>query len=403
MKPMLAVLILLMPATFMACGRSSTPESSATAGRGGSPSSAAGSPKGELLWAFDFAASFSSNSPLALGETAGVVVFAAADSIHALDRKTGLRKWSSSLECPHCRWRTPSVGRSAVYIADGEFGVVMAFDLGSGRRLWQCPIPEGSNRGVAGRPVVVGDRVVVSTIDGRYCAIDAAAGTVLWNVPIDQRSSGGESAATPIIRDGKLLAGTWSGNVVAIDPATGAHENRFFGGGTVSCQLLPTRAGLVFSVPGPPMERSRAAHGQLRCFDSSGKPVWSRAQTCSAIEAPPASDGDALYLTCEHPSVWLPDQQKFSNQTWMIHAIDGQTGRDLWAIPLRTGIRPSSPLIVAGRVLCVAANDTIYAFSKQDGSQIWAFGASHDVAGPLAWDGERLYAATERGRLYAIR
>src|SRR5262245_12297763 len=64
--------------------------------------------------------------------------------------------------------------------------------------------------------------------------------TVKWDVPI------GAVTAAPIIVSGTAYVSSWSGNVYALDPATGAQRWVFNAGGFISGSVLPTEDGKLY-------------------------------------------------------------------------------------------------------------------------------------------------------------
>lgn len=98
--------------------------------------------------------------------------------------------------------------------ASGNGGKVAAFDLRTGRELWQTD----TRLPLAGGPAVNGDLLVVGADDGHVAALDAADGKVLWKVALT-----GAVISPPAVSADLIAIRTIDGTLHALSPQDG-HE-----------------------------------------------------------------------------------------------------------------------------------------------------------------------------------
>jgi outer membrane protein assembly factor BamB len=99
-------------------------------------------------------------------------------------------------------------------------GSLYALDRTNGTPIWLYDTKiDGSPAEFHGEPLFIGDRVIVPTDSepqGRLYAFDVASGDLRWKVPVDEGF-----AATPLLLDGRIVAVSMKGEVVAVDPKDG--------------------------------------------------------------------------------------------------------------------------------------------------------------------------------------
>lgn len=112
---------------------------------------------------------------------------------------------------------TAALTRAGTAFVITEDATVVAVDLREQRIVWRIEIGAVS----AHTPTVVGATVVITT-GQRIAALDAASGRELWH-----HSAGGPLIGAPVAGQGGLHLATTSGDVLALDPATGEVHSVF--------------------------------------------------------------------------------------------------------------------------------------------------------------------------------
>lgn len=125
-------------------------------------------------------------------------------------------------------WRTPPLGTDAYRVplaTDGTHVLtaidakVYAFDLGSGRPVWEAPLSDVFQAGCDRCFEVVGQRLLVRSFDSVIHAIDTTTGTEVWSRRLESVSGGMQVAGSRLL----VIDGSYPGPTAeVVDPATGA-------------------------------------------------------------------------------------------------------------------------------------------------------------------------------------
>ncbi len=134
--------------------------------------------------------------------------------------------------------------------------VVAAYDLASGKRLWQDGVdaPYTMNQAALGHgpgpkstPAVAGNRVFTLGISGIFSAHDLATGKLLWRKTAPAAPPEFGTATSPMVDGANVIAflgGPGTGALTAMDAATGAVKWRWTGDGPAyTSPILATFAG----------------------------------------------------------------------------------------------------------------------------------------------------------------
>ena len=346
---------------------------------------------------------------------------------------------------------TPVVVGNTVIAAD-DGGMVAAYDLGSGAKVWE-------HRGLGrfeGSPAVAGGMVVAGTLDGHVYGLSLGDGHQVW----DWHAPGEVPAiwASPAVVGGLVVIGVSSqygdnpkevGRVAAVDLLTGrqewvlcVHVDCGAGGGVWSSVAFDGVRGfvglgnpddgvlafdvasgkrlwatslhpdggldldvgatpIVLTVGGREAVAVGSAGGVFDLLDAaSGAVVWSRFLVAGAavhgLIASPAYDGDSLYV----PSASTP--------TGMF-ALSPATGQIQWEQV--TDLPVYSAPAVGARVLVFGTGDPaspqkggrLYAMSTTDGGLVWSYDAKVAILGAPSIVGSTVLAETAGGKLLVFR
>ncbi|MSO53126.1 MAG: hypothetical protein CK533_12195 [Acidobacterium sp.] len=222
------------------------------------------------------------------------------------------------------RWQVPvglghaspvvSGNRVVVHTRQGTRELVSAFDLQSGKPLWQDGVeaPYTMNQAATGHgpgpkstPAIAGGRVFTLGISGIFSAHDLATGKLLWrkNAPPAPPEFG--TAASPLVDGSTVIAflgGAGAGALTALDAATGAVKWRWTGDGPgYASPILATLVGTrqVITQSQSKLVGVDAASGQLLWELAIKTPYEQNSVT-------PMVMGDlVLYAGLENPTVAL--------------------------------------------------------------------------------------------------
>jgi outer membrane protein assembly factor BamB len=165
------------------------------------------------------------------------------------------KKWQAKVGLGHAS-PVVSGNRVVVHTRESEREVVSAYDLDSGKRLWQDgvdapytmnPAARGHGPGPKSTPAIAGGRIFTLGISGIFSAHDLATGKLLWRKNAPKAPPEFGTASSPIV-DGALviafLGGPGAGALTAMDTATGSVKWQWTGDGPAySSPILATFSG----------------------------------------------------------------------------------------------------------------------------------------------------------------
>lgn len=149
----------------------------------------------------------------------------------ALDRSSGRRIWSTSVGQPDSRpflkiWdrRDPSFLTGGVGAGDGRIlvgttrGEIIALNAGDGSEVWRTQLTSE----ILSAPASDGGVVMAQTNDGRLVALEGADGETRWAYDNQVPLLTLRGTAAPVLAGGYVFAGFGDGRVAALDTQTGA-------------------------------------------------------------------------------------------------------------------------------------------------------------------------------------
>lgn len=165
------------------------------------------------------------------------------------------RRWEVTVGAGHA---SPVVAgdRVVVFTRLAEREVVAAYDLASGKPLWQDgyaapytinPAAQAHGKGPKSTPAVADGRVFTLGISGVLSAHDLASGTLLWRTEASATLPEYGTAMSPIVDGTAVIAhmgGTDAGALTAFEAATGRVRWRWTGAGPgYASPVIATLAG----------------------------------------------------------------------------------------------------------------------------------------------------------------
>lgn len=295
---------------------------------------------------------------------------------------------------------SPVVSNQAVFTIDAE-GVVSAFRLDNGRRIWKKRLKpankEEKSSSIKGAGIAVYHKKVYATTGfGDVFCLDMFDGKKLWRTSLEM-----PIRIAPTVAANRVLVQTLDNTLAALD----ADDGHILWRGQTDFEAT-TIVGGASPAYNPEMDVIIAAfsNGELRAFKAStGTPLWtdllvSRKRTNSlaeitAIKANPVIDGGKVFAV---------------GYNSVLAAIDLRTGERLWERETGSTNQPW----VAGEYLFVLTNDfNLLALNKNNGKIIWntALPTGEDMeeksgvygSGPVLAS-DRLIAATSNGYIFAV-
>ena len=152
------------------------------------------------------------------------------------------RRWQATVGAGHS---SPVISGTRVILHSRQSNheVIAAYDLHSGKQLWQEGVDApytmhqaalGHGPGPKSTPAVAGGRVFTLGISGIFSAHDVATGKLLWRKPAPLTPPTFGTASSPMVDGGTVIAflgGSNQGALTACDTATGAVKWQWSGDG----------------------------------------------------------------------------------------------------------------------------------------------------------------------------
>lgn len=338
-------------------------------------------------------------------------------------------------------WAPPVVGGNLVYVGTAG-GTFQAVDAATGKEIWSW----SGAHAIDGAAALDAEAVYFLDVKSNLVALERLTGALRWRVSLhDEFAAGGSvpdnptfnhRAATPLLRDGVVYAGSGDGGVYALDAATGRKlwrhdakapvysnigwhppETLTFGTMDGSVVLLDRRTreetlrvktgGGVVTTPLIVGDRVIAGSRdyQLYAFNlKDGSVAWKFSYWFSWIESTPALHDGLLYVG--------------GSDYARVTAIDPGTGRARWGTIVH-GMDWGTPLLTDRAVFIGTVNQNIpgtlinhtaglVKLDRATGAVVWqivlpkaAEGKFAGYAGSLALAGDKVIAAGFDGFLAA--
>lgn len=251
---------------------------------------------------------------------------------------------------------------AAAPVVDG--GLVFALDAGAGLSAvsldgalrWQVDLTPGfdANSTISGGGLAAGEgRLVATTGFGEVVALDPATGAVLWRQRLQSAASG-----APLLAGGRVYLTSRDGAAWALSASDGRVIWTAAG--------LPGKAGLLGSAA-PTLGGDKIyfpfTSGEIAAFAPDGTPAWVGAVTGERLGRAYAGLGDVT-----GDPVLSGGRLYLGTAAGITAALDAGTGERLWTAS-EGALNP--PLVVGGSVFVVSDEARLVRLSAATGEVIW--------------------------------
>lgn len=322
---------------------------------------------------------------------------------------------------------SPIVHQGKIYTLDAE-GVISAFSVSSGSRLWRvslAPENERGSEGFGGGIAAKGERIFVTTGFGVVVALNAGNGTVEWT-----REIGVPLRSSPTAIDGKLFFVSTESRLYCLSTADGVELWTFRGlpeTATLLSNVSPAVADDTVVVPYP--------SGEVIAYTvSAGRPAWveslSRTRGGSSLAglsdpARPAIDRGVVFAV-GHSGRMFATAQKSGERIWtkrihgtqmpwpagnlvfvvdvngVLMALSRQEGKVRWLTELPRATRWSGPVLAGGRLWLASADGIVLSVDAKTGAVLSQRDLDAPIfIAPIVASG-RMFVLTDKARLLAL-
>ncbi len=288
----------------------------------------------------------------------GVVYFGSEDGhLYAIDLKDGREIWRFKTGSEIAS--SPALAEDRVFFLSRD-GILRALDRHKGQEVWRIAMgPDALPRKGdylgwdywLSSPTVQNGTIYVGGGDGKVYAVDTDKGSIRWTFGTAQRVR-----SSPAVKDGMLFVGSFDGHVYALDATTGKELWKFNTQGGIQSSpavadgtvFIGSRSAAVFALD--------AKTGSLKWRTAHPFGSW-------VLASPTVAKGKVI--------VGSSDEQ-------FLHALDAQTGQEVWRLDTRYRVL-GSPVVVGDVVLSPTEGAYVYAVDLETGLVLGMSGAEGAV------------------------
>jgi outer membrane protein assembly factor BamB len=281
----------------------------------------------------------------------------------------------------------PIVHNGKVYTIDRK-GEVTAFSASGGGVVWRAetkPEDEKAELGYGGGLAADGGRVYAATGFGRVIALNADNGKPLWT-----KSLGVPIRTSPTAASGKVFVVNSESQLYALSGEDGKELWTSRGlpeGASLLSNVSPAVSGntLVVSFPS----------GEVTALDmATGAPKWTDSVSGGVIGTSIATIGDAARPVIDGDIVFA------SSSSGRMIATSAKSGERVWSKDIRAG---QTPWVAGDTVFVVDTGGRAYALARKTGKTRWVTQLPDDRlwTGPILAGG-KLWAVSSKGLLVGV-
>lgn len=316
--------------------------------------------------------------------------------LSAFDASSGALQWRETITAKG-EDKRPAFG-GGVSVIDGRaitttgYGLVTAFDTGSGRQLWQSERPTP----LRGAPAVDAGRVFVVAEDDQMAALAAEDGAEIWDAHATVEPSAVMGPGAPAVTLDTVVVGFQSGELFALRVENGrtAWQDQLTRSGRT------TALGALAAIVGSPViERGRVyavSHaGRMVSIDlASGQRVWEQ-DFAGVNRLWPAGDW-VFAVSADSELVAL--RRSDGKIRWVTHLQRWQNAKKK-----KGAVSWYGPVLAGGQLILVSSRGEMIFVSPETGSVGRTVKLSSAAHLPPVVANGILYVLTDDGRLTAYR
>jgi outer membrane protein assembly factor BamB len=258
----------------------------------------------------------------------------------------------------------PTVVDGVLYAASTD-GVVAAYDANTGKNLWKQKSrthgwfgwgdKKRKDAFYAGGPAVAGDLLAIGTLDGHVYGLSSKDGSQRWVATLPS-----EVINSPVIAGGLVIVRTQDGRVYGLDSNSG---DRRWVNDQGNVPLLSLRGNGPLLVTNGVVFLGSDDGKLIALRQDNGDKLWEQKlatgegrtdiDRMSDADGAIVIDGSTLYASAYHGS---------------LTAVDGPSGRPLWARPFSTY---TSLALTGNSLFGVNTDSQVWAFDKSSGADMW--------------------------------
>jgi outer membrane protein assembly factor BamB len=301
--------------------------------------------------------------------------------VAAFDLRTGRRLWNTDTRLP--LGGGPAV-RGNLVVVGATDGHVVALNAANGKALWTVLI----NGAVISKPAISDNVVAVRSVDGKLRGLAPTDGHEIWEAEQDVPSLSLRGTATPVTAGKLIVCGFDNGKVLAVNAADGAQVWQ----ATVSSPHGRTEIERLADVDGPVSVAGKDVyavgyHGNVTMLAlQSGQTWWShKASSYRGL----AMGKNAVYM---------------STADGQIIALDRSNGAVIWRQPALRYRGLTAVAVSDDAVITADFQGYVHFLDKHTGAFVARIRSGRvRVSNPPVVDGDEVVVINDEGRISAYR
>ncbi len=200
---------------------------------------------------------------------------------------------------------------------------------------------------VESSPVLDGENIFISSIDGKLHKVNAASGNLFWSKRPGGKDSYMNSFFTsPTIFGNKIFIGGNDQNMYAADTATGNEIWKFRTGGAIFCDASANEGKVYFG----------SDDKNFYCVDTSGHLVWKKDINTKSLSS----------------STFFENSVITAGVNGVLYSFDKNTGDINWKFAT-LGTISSSPLLQGNNIFIGSYDKNFYCIDAATGKELWRY------------------------------
>ncbi len=239
---------------------------------------------------------------------------------------------------------------------------VEAINLKTRKAIWRVSVKDA-----APAPIILNDRLIISSGDGILYALDALTGHRIWDF-----KGAGRFTAPTAFADGRIYQPSTDGTLYALSDSTGEKiweaklDGPLVGGAAIAdIVCIASMTGNVYGLD--------PADGTILWQTALNGPVWTT----------PSIDDDLIVI---------------GHSGGEVVALNRQDGTMIWNYPIIDVVK-ASPLLVGQFVVVGTMSGKLVVLDKTDGVKVAETEVTGAISFPPVTDGSRIFVATQSGRI----
>ena len=316
--------------------------------------------------------------------------------VQSISIETGAKNWTEKLESKNRRDKRGIGGGIAIsgdtLIVASGYGFIAAMSAIDGQEIWR----EALGSPVTGAPTISGDSIYVVTQNNEMFALNKDTGEVEWSDQAIAESARVLAAPSVAAVEDFVVAPFTSGEVIAFLSANG---RRLWNDGLNRAGRFTPISSINDIASRPILHQglvyAASQSGVMAAIDGrTGRRVW--AQNIGSIYAPAIAgeyifvagvEGQVACLSLNNGApIWIEQLQKFSKEK-------AKQGRISYA----------GPIVASNRVVVLSSQGDLIALSPQTGAELNRLELKDRVFLEPIIVGDRMIILTDEGRLISVR